>query len=37
MAGSIGFTFKGSNANTLGAQFALDTQSSLGDKKEGGV
>lgn len=37
MAGSIGFTFKGSNANTPGAYFALDTQSSLEDKKEVGV
>lgn len=34
MAGSIGLTFRGGNANTLGAYFALDTQSSLEDKKK---
>lgn len=37
MADSIGFTFKGSNANTLGADFALDIQSSLEDKNEVGA
>lgn len=37
MAGSIDFTFQGSNTNILYTYFALDKQGYLKDKKEVGV